>query len=367
MKKFTAIVGILLLSLGGIYAEKTGEDKTDVWQWLKQLILLPGVSEHEAKVADFIQAELPKDLKVQRDDMENVWFTVGSGRPHLVFVAHTDELGLVVEKISSEGTLKVSSRGGFITQMYEGRPVVIYTKSGEVNGVVKPRPNYLLRNQEHEALATGELEIYLGVDSEDAARKLGVAEGDFITIKKYIAELTPDLWATRAVDDRAGCAVLMAATFQVDWSQIKRKRITFAWDSQEETGLRGAERLAEILDADAAFAIDTFVSSDAPRDEKRFAQLPLGKGIVIRGVDSSVIVPRVQLKKIIAIAEKHYIPYQLGNTRGSTDGTRFVPAGAVVVPLSWPGAYSHSFIEKVQRQDLEALTDMVLALIEDWK
>lgn len=367
MRKYAVTVGILILCWGMVYAETTSTENTDVWQWLKQLVMVPGVSEHEAKVADFIQAQLPQDLDIQRDDMENVWFTVGSGYPHLVFVAHHDELGLVVEEITAAGTLKVSSRGGFFAQMYEGRPVVIYTKTGEVNGVVKPRPNYMQRDQQHEALTTEDMEIYLGVEDEGAARKLGVAEGDSITIKKQITELTPDLWATRAVDDRAGCAVLMAATYKIDWSQIQTKKITFAWDSQEETGLRGAARLAETLGADAAFAIDTFVSSDAPRDEKRYAQLPLGKGIVIRGVDSSVIVPRTFLKKTIAIAEKHNIPYQLGNTRGSTDGTRFVPVGAVVVPLSWPGAYSHSFIEKVHRQDLEALTDMVLAIIEDWK
>ncbi len=39
----------------------------------------------------------------------------------------------------------------------------------------------------------------------------------------------------------------------------------------------------------------------------------------------------------------------------------------VDIPLSWPGSYAHSLIEKIDRRDLEALTDLILALVSDWK
>jgi endoglucanase len=194
---------------------------------------------------------------------------------------------------------------------------------------------------------------------------LGVAKGDFITIKKTISELTPDILAMRAVDDRAGCAVLLDAAHRIDWSDLKGKTVTFAWDVQEETGLVGAGVLAKRLGADYVFPVDTFVSSDAPLDDKWYARVPLGKGLVLRGMDSSVIVPRTELEKIAAIADHHGIPYQYGNTRGSTDGTRFVPEGAICVPLSWPGNYSHSFIEKIHRNDLVALVRLVVAIVND--
>ena len=41
--------------------------------------------------------------------------------------------------------------------------------------------------------------------------------------------------------------------------------------------------------------------------------------------------------------------------------------GAVDIPLSWPGSYAHSLIEKIDRRDLEALSDLILAVISDWK
>lgn len=343
-------------------AQKSG---MSAWVMLQKLALLPGVSEHEAGVADAVQAMLPDGIDVQRDEMHNVWFTVGQGDPHLVFVAHTDELGLVVTGITEAGRLKVIGKGGFLAQSYEGRPVVVYTQEGEVYGVVEPRADYADREASQALLALKDIEVYLGVDSAAEVAELGVAEGDFITIRKSITELTPDILAMRAVDDRAGCAVLLDAAYRIDWSSLKGKTVTFAWDVQEETGLVGAGVLAKQLEADYVFPVDTFVSSDAPRDDKWFARVPLGEGLVLRGMDSSVIVPRAELEKIADIADRHGIPYQYGNTRGSTDGTRFVPEGSVCVPLSWPGNYSHSFIEKIHRKDLDALVRMVVAIVRD--
>ncbi|MBU4203797.1 MAG: hypothetical protein KKD59_07600 [Acidobacteria bacterium] len=72
------------------------------------------------------------------------------------------------------------------------------------------------------------------------------------------------------------------------------------------------------------------------------------------------------MKKIIRLAEQRGIPHQLGNTRGGNDGSVFVAGGAVNIPLSWPGTYSHSFIEKINRLDLEALTGLLIAIVEEF-
>ena len=341
-------------------------DSMSSWELTKKLVLIPGVSGYEGEVADFIQSNFPPAVKPQRDDMDNVWFTVGEGRPHLLFVAHTDELGLVIENITPEGTLKVRGRGGFLSTMYEGRPVVIYTKEGSVNGVVAPRLDYDKSEATSTPFRTRDFEIYVGVSSEEEVRSLGIEEGNQITIKKRIIELSPDLIATRAVDDRAGCAALLAAALDIDWNKIKGKTITFAWDVQEETGLIGASRLAQTLKPEYVFPVDTFVSSDGPLDSKRFARTILGKGAVLRAIDSSNIAPRIELDKVIKIAQKNNIPFQLGNTRGGNDGSVFVPGGATDIPLSWPGVYSHSFIEEIHRSDLEDLTRLIVAIVKDW-
>jgi len=345
--------------------------QSKAWDLLREILLVPGVSGHEGPVSYFIQGRLPAGLKAERDAMNNVWFTVGSGRPHILFVAHSDELGWVVDKITPEGRVRVKQGGGILPQTVEARPVIIHTGKGDVPGIVSPRPGYDDRQSEVETqeapFTATAFDIYLGVTSEAEARALGVAEGDPLTAKKTITDLGPGLMATRAVDDRAGCAALLDAALRLRPETVKGKTVTFAWDVQEEVGLFGASALAKTLAPDYVFAIDTFVSTDSPLESKRFAYLPVGKGAVLRAIDSSNVTPKTEILKVLAIARKRAIPVQIGNSRGGNDGSVFLAGGAVDIPLSWPGSYAHSLIEKIDRRDLEALTNLILAIVSDWE
>ena len=250
--------------------------------------------------------------------------------------------------------------------MYEGHSIVVHTKQGPVEGVVSPRTNYMQRGAQSIDFSTQLMEIYLGVSNVEEVKELGISEGDPITIRKEIVELSDKILASRAIDDRAGCAAMLAAALRIDWTKIKGKTISFAWDVQEEIGLNGASRLAETMNVDYVLPVDTFVSSDGPFDSKRFAYIPLGSGAVVRAIDSSNIAPQIEFEKVMGIARQNNIPAHLGNTRGSNDGSVFLSQGTVDIPISWPGTYSHSFIEKIHRNDLNALTDLILALVKDW-
>ena len=385
------------------------------WDLLRKIVLVPGLSSQEGKVSDFVQAALPSSLKVQRDAKSNVWFTVGEGKPHILFVAHMDELGHVVDKITPQGTVLLRARGGLLPQTCEARPFVIHTAKGPVEGVIQPKPDYYQSQTaaaapsrtpavapaqnpappasttapvpaqktpqtavqpapkpapvqaKAPAAAAEPVELYLGCSSEQEVRALGVAEGDQVLFKKRLVDLAPDIMATRAVDDRAGCAALLAAALRLDWTKIKTRTITFAWDVEEETGLNGAQLLAKTLKPDYVFAIDTFVSTDSPLENKRFGYAVLGKGAVLRSIDTSNVTPKTEIRKVAKIAEGRKIPIQIRNSRGGNDGSVFVADGAADIPLSWAGAYAHSFIEKIVKSDLEALTDLIAALVEEWK
>jgi putative aminopeptidase FrvX len=364
-KRLTAIVLVLLVFASAAAAQSRA------WDILREIVLVPGVSGHEGPVSDFIQRRLPPGLKAERDGMHNVWFTAGSGKPHILFVAHSDELGWIVDKITPEGLVRVKPGGGILPQTVEARPVLIHTARGPVAGIVAPRAGYDERRPQSDApeapFAAENFDVLLGVGSEAQARALGVAEGDPVTAKKTIVDFAPGLMATRAVDDRAGCAALLDAALRLKPEAIRGKTVTFAWDVQEETGLIGAAELAKTLKPDYVFAIDTFVSTDSPLESKRFAFLPVGKGAVIRAIDSSNVTPKTEIRKIMAVAKKRGIQVQVGNSRGGNDGSVFLAGGAVDIPLSWPGSYAHSLIEKIDRRDLEALADLILAIVAEWK
>jgi putative aminopeptidase FrvX len=401
MRRYAIATLSLALILNIAFFAGQAKDPASSWELLKTIILIPGVSSQEGKVSDFIQGTLPSSLKVQRDAKANVWFTVGEGRPHLLFVAHSDELGFVVDKITPQGTALLRARGALLAQTCEARPFVIYTAKGPVEGIIQPRPDYYQgqsagrapsQNPPQGRAGTAQapaqtappspaqkpaparqqvgqeaFEVYLGVSSEQEARALGVAEGNQVIFKKKLVELAPDIMATRAVDDRAGCAALLSTALHIDWTKIKGRTITFAWDVEEEIGLVGAQALSKILKPDYVFAIDTFVSTDSPLENKRFGNAILGRGAVIRAIDSSNIVPKTEIRKVAELAKKYAIPIQISNSRGGNDGSVFVPEGAVDIPLSWPGTSAHSFVEKIYRRDLEALTKLIAAIVEDWK
>jgi len=403
MKKHAFSVLLLAPVLCAAAFAVQSKERSSSWELLKKIVLIPGISSQETKVADFIQATLPAILKVQRDSKANVWFTVGEGRPHILFVAHVDELGFVVDKITPLGTALLRARGGLLAQACEARPFIVYTSKGPVEGIIQPRPDYYQSQSAGTGRSSGQnppqaqagapapipqtsaqnpaqkpgpsqaqasqepFELYLGVSTEQEARALGVAEGNQVIFKKKLVDLAPDIMATRAVDDRAGCAAVLGAALQIDWTRVKGKTITFAWDVEEEIGLVGAQALAKTLKPDYVFAVDTFVSTDSPLENKRFGNAVLGRGAVLRAIDSSNIVPKMEIRKVAEIARAHAIPIQIANSRGGNDGSVFVPEGAVDIPLSWPGAYAHSFIEKIVRSDLEALTKLISALVEDWK
>ena len=334
------------------------------WDLLRKIVMIPGLSSQEGRVMDFIQAALPKSLPTRRDAKNNVWFTVGTGRPHILFVAHADELGFTVDKILPTGIVRLKGRPGFLPQACEARPFVVQTKKGPVEGIMVPRPDF--DAAQPQPYAPEAYEMDLGAAAEADVRALGVAEGDAVIFKKHFVELGPGLAATRAVDDRAGCAALLAAALQTDWAGLKGRTVTCAWSVEEEIGLNGASALAQVFKPDYVFAIDTFVSSDSPVENKRFAEARLGAGAVLRALDSSSLVPKTELDRMLKLAAAHAIPVQVSNSRGGNDGSVFIAGGAVDIPLSWPGAYAHSFIEKIDARDLAALTALIKAVIADF-
>ncbi|MDH4198497.1 MAG: M20/M25/M40 family metallo-hydrolase, partial [Candidatus Aminicenantes bacterium] len=353
MRKSRVLIALFILAAGRP-ALPAAAQTADPWEILKQIVLIPGVSRYETQASDFVESALPPSFKAQRDAQHNVWFTVGAGRPHLLFVAHVDELGWTVEGVTSQGRVRLRGTGGLLVQTLPGRAVLIHTAGGPVAGVIAPRTGYdeaapsaaQAPSQPASPRAAEAFEVDLGIGTGAEAAGLGVKAGDPVTVKKALWELSPDILTARAVDDRAGCAALLAAALRLDWSKVRDCTVTFAWDVQEEIGLNGARELAKTLAPDYVFAIDTFVSSDSPLESKRLAFAPVGRGMVIRASDSSNLVPKSQLERVLDLARGRGIPVQVGSSRGGNDGSVFVPLGAVDIPLSWPGAYAHSLIEK---------------------
>jgi putative aminopeptidase len=320
-----------------------------------------GVSGHEAPVREAVAKQLPKWAKPEVDAKGNLTVSFGQAGTEILFVAHTDELGCEVTEVREDGMAAVRRCGVYAATM-EGHPVVVHTSAGMVSGVFAPRPNYQ-RATEWQPKPE-DLLVYFGTETRAATEALGVKKGDTVTVRKRFQALAGSRATARSIDDRAGCAALTLALEKIDPGKVA-SRVTFAWDVEEETGLVGAGVLAERLHPAYVFAVDTFVSSDTPIDPQRYARIPLGSGAVLRAVDNSLITPPDFVERVRKLAAARGIPVSAGVTSGGNDGSQFTKTGAIVLPISWPGRYSHSAVEVIDGRDLQALVDLIVALVYD--
>ncbi|MAG55121.1 MAG: hypothetical protein CMJ83_02400, partial [Planctomycetes bacterium] len=334
-----------------VYAQEgaapNADGHEDAAETLAGLVAVSGVSGHEQGVFATLRFLLARHLQGQgmaRDDAGNLVVTIGKGKRTVVFVAHMDEVGFVITKLRDDGFCEVRRRGGFYPHLYTWTAMDVVTKRGV-------RPAISIE-------ADGRTLVDLGVRSKAALEAMGIAVGQPATVPKEFLRLGPHRATGRSFDDRVGCAALVMALKKLDRDKLDR-RVVFAWVTREEIGLEGADHLAKTLrpKPDVVFPVDTFVSSDSPRDDPRFAFARIGGGPVLRAWDNSSITSPLVLDRVRALADG--IPLQVGMVGGGNDGSRFVPHGVVNCPLAWPQRCSHSRVETMDLRDLEALADLV--------
>jgi putative aminopeptidase FrvX len=280
----------------------------------------------------------------------------------VVFVAHLDEVGFTVRTLRGDGLLEVEPAGGFLPWLWQGRPALVHTDATDIAGVFVPRDS----SDSDSAHATRVL-VDVGSSSQDSTKALGIRPGHTVTSPKSYARLAGTRATGRSFDDRVGSTALLLALRRLDPKRLHHT-VVFIWSVREEIGLEGAEAAAQALGLRPArvHAIDTFVSSDAPLENPRFALAPLGRGPVARAVDNSTITPPPALDTLMALARAHRIPLQLGTTNGGNDGSAFTPYGVPDVAIGWPLRYSHSPVEVIDLRDVVNLGRLLLAIAQEW-
>ncbi len=320
-----------------------------------------GVSGHEDSVRAAVRRALPAwaRQRARVDTAGNLVVAVGPDRDTVVIVAHTDEVGFDVAGIGADGTVRLRTRGGFYRSLWEGQPALLHVpNAAPLRGVFVPRDSA-------STAQPAEVTAWFGRDSA-ALVTAGAAVGDAVTGYKHASRLGATRFTARAIDDRAGSTALILAARALDPTSL-RHRVIFVWSVREEIGLEGAAAIANQLGRAPArvYAIDTFVSSDSPIDDHRFADAPLGSGPVVRAVDNSSTTPPAEVERVLRSARAAGIATQLGTTNGGNDGSEFTRYGVVDVPIGWPLRYSHSPAEVIDLADIVALGRLVVAVAKE--
>jgi putative aminopeptidase FrvX len=290
------------------------------------------------------------------DSAGNLIVAAGPEKDTVVFIAHMDEIGFTVQTIARDGTITLANRGGFFRALWEGQPAIMHVAKGApMHGVFLPRRSGATKQPP-------DMRAWFGMDSAALAER-GVVVGTTLTGVKSATRLASSRFTARSIDDRAGCTSFILALRQIDPKQLTRKTY-FVFSTREEVGLEGARAFAHDhpRGVHRVYAVDTFVSSDSPLENQRFAYAPLGAGAVARALDNSSVTPPDELARLLKIVHAANIPFQFGTTNGGNDGSEYVRYGTVDVPVAWPLRYAHSPAETVDLADILALGRVVATL-----
>ncbi len=343
--------------------EKVKSEFTEHLDLLRELILVPGVSGWEDRIRETIAGKINRYGDPNVDALGNLTLTIGDGDKHVLFIAHMDEIGLVVSHVEDDGYIRVRKVGGIDDRVLVGRTVDIYPggSSDPVPGVIGLKPPHLMKDRMKEmgqVIKVEDILIDVGTRSRKETENLGITKLSPVILRKHFSVLANDLVATRGLDDRMGCAALIETVESIAAEGVSA-RITFAWSVQEELGLRGAYALGNQIRPDIAIAIDSCTTGDSPQVDFHLSAVRLNEGPVLRMFDRMAFASRGLMKQIVETARHASIPLQVAVTGGTTDGAAIQTFGVAMIPLAVPIRYVHSPTEVMSLRDYDYLVKLL--------
>ena len=166
----------------------------------------------------------------------------GEGNP-LVITAHLDDIGLMVRKVNTDGTLNVCSVGGLYPFYCVTENVRVYTRDGQVyTGTVCRTPNSIHVTEEELRTTLGDFRknvcvvLDMPVHNANETRALGIETGDMIALEPRFT-MSNGYIKSRFVDDKACVAVLLNVMKVLKEQKISLSRKVYAYFScYEEIG-----------------------------------------------------------------------------------------------------------------------------------
>ena len=348
-------------------------------QDLSALMCVPGLAGHEDRVRRHIVRELARDgITGQTDRLGNlsITFEGAPDAPSVMIFAHMDQLGFVVRRIEADGLLRVERLGGVAERAMAAQAVLISVGDGtDAAGVILNKAHHATTPEEkYTVVKAPEIVIDTGHGSRAAVEAAGIRIGSPVTYLPQVLPLAGSRLAGTAIDDRAGCAVLMALARQLAArSPGSGATVHIVFTVQEEFNLRGAQVAAQRLKPDVAIQIDLMLASDTPDMAER-GEMVLGGGPGMslysfhgRGTLNGVIPHPAAVRLVEETADALGLPLQRSAQVGVLTDLSYVQLvgeGVIAIDLGFPMRASHSALEVCDLADLEALTRLIGGVVE---
>lgn len=351
----------------------------DILSLLTSLDSVPGVSGHEEAVGERISRLLRESIDDEwRDAVGNRFFLQRGKDPtfKILLCAHMDEIGFMVSDIDDEGYVHVLPVGFHDPRLLLNQQMTIETQSGHLQAVTgSGKPPHELKGCSPPAFQFSDLRLDVGAHTPEEAQEMGIATGDIVYNSRQSLLLGKHTFCGRAVDNRAGCAAMIAALRLL--SEMEHRATVVACASvQEELGVKGARAAGHALAPSIALSLDVCFGAVDRAITPSHSRVYLGKGPAIQAYDWSPgsllgnVVPSRLWRRLAQSALQHHIPYQLEVTLdGGTDAAEISFSGNSILTggINIPNRYMHSSVGTVDLRDVLDTARLTAAFIRELK
>lgn len=336
---------------------------TELKDFLKSMISLPGLSGYEAPIREVIaDAWKPLVDEISQGGLGSLHACrKGSGaepRPRILLAAHMDAIGLMVSGIEQD-LVRFTEIGGVDPRILPGQEVIVHG-SEDLPGVVVQPPDHLLPPaQQGKSVAMEYLFVDTGLRHEELKEKVRI--GSLISFAQPPLELGENVIAGHSLDNRASVAVITHCLQELQHLQHQWDVWAVATVQEEET-LGGGFTSSFEIRPQIAVAIDvTFAKGPGAND---WRTVNLSKGPTI-GWGPNVH-PYIH-QEFVKIAEKLDIPHQKEYMprHSGTDAyaMQVVAEGIPTMVLGIPLRYMHTPVEVISMSDVERAGRILAELI----
>ncbi|MGB8462942.1 MAG: M42 family metallopeptidase [Priestia megaterium] len=333
----------------------------------KTLTELPGAAGNEHQVRSFMRSQIePLVDEVIQDGLGSLFgvrYNEEKG-PKVMVAGHMDEVGFMVTSVTDKGMLRFQTLGGWWSQVLLAQRVHVVTKKGPITGVIASIPPHLLdESQRNKPMAIKNMMIDVGADSKQEVAEMGIRPGDqIVPICPFTPMANEKKILAKAWDNRYGCGLAIELLKEV--KNEKLPNILYSGATvQEEVGLRGAQSAANMIKPDLFYALDASPANDTSGDKNAFGQL--GKGVLLRIFDRTMVTHRGMREFFLDTAETNSIPYQYFVSPGGTDAGR-VHTSNNGVPSAVIGVcsrYIHTHASMIHVDDYAAAKELLVKLV----
>lgn len=278
------------------------------FELFKKICETRAISGDERDVISLLKSlYLKNDVEIVYDNLGSMVALKKSKRENakkVLVLAHSDEIGFIVNGIEKNGIIRVSPVGGINPETLLGDRVFLKNNNDKLfYGVI---------SSTSKSQKVSDLEFDFGFDSKDEALANDISVGNSVYLEGDTCKINNKRIVSKAIDDRYGCFLTVELLNSLKDLELDVD-LYVGVSVQEEVGCRGALTITNKINPDFAIVLDC-----SPSDDKNGNGI-LGKGILLRVKDANMLAFKSLIEYQREVCEKIGVPHQYFISFGGTD------------------------------------------------